>query len=59
MLMSCGNRITYFGHRRFSLSTPSGQAAFPFLTGTGVELRKATKKVKGLTIHVLKPGDSL
>ncbi|MFI5056599.1 MAG: hypothetical protein ACHQLQ_00290 [Candidatus Acidiferrales bacterium] len=59
MLKTRGNRITYFGHGTFSLSTPSSQAAFAFLTGTVEELRKETKKIKGLTIHALKPGESI
>ena len=38
---------------------PMHYATFPFLTGTLEALRKATKKIKGLEIHALKPGESL
>jgi L-ascorbate metabolism protein UlaG (beta-lactamase superfamily) len=38
---------------------PMHYATFPFLTGTVEELRRETKKIKDLTIHALKPGDSL
>ena len=38
---------------------PMHYATFPFLTGTPEALRKATKKIKGLEIHALKPGESL
>jgi L-ascorbate metabolism protein UlaG (beta-lactamase superfamily) len=38
---------------------PMHYATFPFLTGTVEELQKETKKIKGLTIHALKPGESL
>jgi L-ascorbate metabolism protein UlaG (beta-lactamase superfamily) len=38
---------------------PMHYATFPFLTGTVKELRKETKKIKGLNIHALKPGESL
>ena len=38
---------------------PMHYATFPFLTGTVEALRKATKKIKGLEIHALKPGESL
>jgi L-ascorbate metabolism protein UlaG (beta-lactamase superfamily) len=38
---------------------PMHYATFPFLTGTVEELRKETKKIKGLEIHALKPGESL
>lgn len=38
---------------------PIHYATFPFLTGTVAELRKETRGVKGLTIHALKPGESL
>jgi hypothetical protein len=58
MLKIRGNRITHFGHRTFSLSTPSSQATFCFSTGTVEELRKETKKINELTIHALKPGES-
>jgi hypothetical protein len=58
MLKTRGNRITHFGHRMFSLSTPSSQATFWFSPGTVEELRKETKKIRGLTIHALKPGES-
>jgi L-ascorbate metabolism protein UlaG (beta-lactamase superfamily) len=38
---------------------PMHYATFPFLTGTAEELRKETKKIKGLKIHALKPGEKL
>jgi L-ascorbate metabolism protein UlaG (beta-lactamase superfamily) len=38
---------------------PMHYATFPFLTGTLEQLRKETKKIKGLKIHALKPGESL
>jgi L-ascorbate metabolism protein UlaG (beta-lactamase superfamily) len=38
---------------------PMHYASFPFLTGTAEELRKETKKIKGLKIHALKPGEKL
>jgi L-ascorbate metabolism protein UlaG (beta-lactamase superfamily) len=38
---------------------PMHYATFPFLTGTVEELRKETKKIKGLEIHALKPGENL
>ncbi len=38
---------------------PMHYPSFPFLTGTAEELRKETKKIKGLKIHALKPGEKL
>jgi L-ascorbate metabolism protein UlaG (beta-lactamase superfamily) len=38
---------------------PMHYATFPFLTGTVEDLRKETHQVADLTIHALKPGDSL
>ena len=38
---------------------PMHYATSPFLTGTEVELRKETKKIKGLKIHALKPREKL
>lgn len=38
---------------------PMHYATFPFLTGTVEALRKETKKIKGLKIHALKPGEKL
>jgi L-ascorbate metabolism protein UlaG (beta-lactamase superfamily) len=38
---------------------PMHYATFPFLTGTVEEFRKETKKIKGLKIHELKPGEKL
>jgi len=38
---------------------PMHYATFPFLTDTEVELRKETKKIKGLKIHALKAGEKL
>lgn len=38
---------------------PIHYATFPFLTGTAKELRRETKKIKGLKIHALKPGETL
>jgi L-ascorbate metabolism protein UlaG (beta-lactamase superfamily) len=38
---------------------PMHYATFPFLTGTAEELRNETKKIKGLKIHALKPGEEL
>jgi L-ascorbate metabolism protein UlaG (beta-lactamase superfamily) len=38
---------------------PMHYATFPFLTGTVEALRKETKKIKGLKIYALKPGESL
>ncbi len=38
---------------------PMHYASFSFLTGTAEELRKETKKIKGLKIHALKPGENL
>ena len=38
---------------------PMHYATFPFLTGTVEELQRETKKIKGLTIHAMKPGESL
>jgi L-ascorbate metabolism protein UlaG (beta-lactamase superfamily) len=38
---------------------PMHYATFPFLTGTVEELRKETRKIKGLKIHALKPGEEL
>jgi L-ascorbate metabolism protein UlaG (beta-lactamase superfamily) len=38
---------------------PMHYATFPFLTGTVAELRKEARGIKGLTIHALKPGESL
>jgi hypothetical protein len=58
MLKTCGNRITYFDHSTFLLRTLSNQATFRFLTGTVEEMRKETKKIRGLTIHARKPGES-
>ena len=38
---------------------PMHYATFPVLTGTPEKLRDATQGVEGLTIHALKPGESL
>lgn len=38
---------------------PMHYATFPFLTGTAEQLRKETRKIKGLKIHALKAGESL
>ncbi len=38
---------------------PMHYATFPFLTGTVEELRKETKKIRGLRIYALKPGEKL
>ena len=38
---------------------PMHYATFPMLTGTPEELKKEAKKIKGLKIHALKPGESL
>ncbi len=38
---------------------PIHYATFPFLTGTAEAFRKETKKIKGLKIHALKPGENL
>ena len=38
---------------------PMHYATFPFLTGTVEELRKETKKIKGLKIQALQPGGTL
>lgn len=38
---------------------PMHYATFPFLTGTVEELRKETKKIKGLKIYALEPGEKL
>jgi len=38
---------------------PMHYATSPFLTGTEVELRKETKKIKGLKIRALKPREKL
>jgi L-ascorbate metabolism protein UlaG (beta-lactamase superfamily) len=38
---------------------PMHYATFPFLTGTVEALRKEAKKIKGLKIHALKPGEKL
>jgi L-ascorbate metabolism protein UlaG (beta-lactamase superfamily) len=38
---------------------PMHYASFPFLTGTAEELRRESKKIKGLKIHALKPGEAL
>jgi len=38
---------------------PMHYATFPVLTGTVEAFRKETKKIKGLKIHALKPGESL
>ncbi len=38
---------------------PMHYATFPFLTGTVEALRKETKKIKGLKIYALKPGENL
>jgi L-ascorbate metabolism protein UlaG (beta-lactamase superfamily) len=38
---------------------PMHYATFPPLTGTPEELRKQCKGIRGLTIHALKPGESL
>jgi hypothetical protein len=34
-------------------------ATFPVLTGTPEKLRDETRDIPGITIHALKPGDSL
>jgi hypothetical protein len=34
-------------------------ATFPVLTGTPEQLREETRDITGLTIHALKPGESL
>ena len=38
---------------------PMHYATFPFLTGTVDAFRQETRKIKGLKIHALKPGESL
>lgn len=38
---------------------PIHYATFPMLTGTPEGLREETKNIEGLTIHALKPGESL
>jgi len=38
---------------------PMHYATFPFLMGTPEELKKEAKKIKGLKIHALKPGEKL
>jgi len=38
---------------------PMHYATFEFLTGTVEGLRKETKKIKGLKIYALKPGEKL
>ena len=38
---------------------PMHYGTFPALTGTPEELRKQTQDIAGLTIHALKPGESL
>jgi L-ascorbate metabolism protein UlaG (beta-lactamase superfamily) len=38
---------------------PMHYATFPFLNGTVEELQQETKKIKGLSIHALKPGEKL
>ncbi|HET8924217.1 MAG TPA: metal-dependent hydrolase [Candidatus Acidoferrum sp.] len=38
---------------------PMHYATFPFLIGTAEELRRESKKIKGLKIHALKPGETL
>src|SRR5207249_1984051 len=38
---------------------PMHYATFPFLTGTAEALRKEAKKIKGLKIYALKPGEKL
>ena len=38
---------------------PMHYATFPFLTGTAEQLRKETKKIRGLKIHALRPGEKL
>jgi L-ascorbate metabolism protein UlaG (beta-lactamase superfamily) len=38
---------------------PMHYATFPALTGTPEALRAETKDLTGLTIHALKPGESL
>jgi L-ascorbate metabolism protein UlaG (beta-lactamase superfamily) len=38
---------------------PMHYATFPVLTGTPEELRKECASIAGLTIHALKPGESL
>jgi L-ascorbate metabolism protein UlaG (beta-lactamase superfamily) len=38
---------------------PMHYATFPFLTGTAEELRRKSKKINGLKIHALKPGETL
>jgi len=38
---------------------PMHYASFPMLTGTADQLRHESRDISGLTIHALKPGDSL
>ncbi len=38
---------------------PMHYATFPMLTGTPEELRKEAKKIKGLKVHALRPGEKL
>ena len=38
---------------------PMHYATFPMLTGTPEKLREETREISGLTIHALKPGESL
>jgi L-ascorbate metabolism protein UlaG (beta-lactamase superfamily) len=38
---------------------PMHYGTFPYLTGTVEQFRKESKKIKGLTIHALQPGEKL
>jgi L-ascorbate metabolism protein UlaG (beta-lactamase superfamily) len=54
MVDTKGNRITYFGHSAFSLTTPSGQVAFidPWVT-TNPVCPEASKKISRLDVILL------
>jgi L-ascorbate metabolism protein UlaG (beta-lactamase superfamily) len=66
-MLPIGDRFT-MGPREAAYATrllgvkhviPMHYATFPFLTGTVEAFRKETKKIKGLQIHALKPGEWL
>ena len=56
-----GKVVEAVAHRREvpSWRYPTSRGTFAFLTGTVEAPRKEIKKIKGLKIHALKPGEKL
>jgi L-ascorbate metabolism protein UlaG (beta-lactamase superfamily) len=60
-LFTMGPREAAYGIRLLGVKhvIPMHYASFPMLTGTADSLRQESRDISGLTIHALKPGDSI